>query len=204
MANKLSNYLKQAKLKINRYIKSKVPVENYDLLFKSDNPQYLTDIICNNKVISAEEYTIYREYFSRAYFMSFKRVILFSIRKNIIDEFEMFYKNSKEYLFDIYETEKYFHIICISKYSFDNPNKLKNWLYANDADSKYLNLYDIYGSFLVVNKPWYNKCLIKYTLFKRVGKGPVNNDIVNIIKYGIHLINNEFMNFLPNHYLCFP
>jgi hypothetical protein len=199
MVKKLfSGYLKQSTLKINRYIKDKVA---------EDSPN---NIVSNLIVKSEDNYSIIREENSRAYIMSLPNLIIVGMckkKKSCIEDFEMLYGNSKEYLFDVYETERYYHIICLSKYS--QHLTLERWLYANEADPKYMNLFDMYGPFLIMNKSWFvslsqTQYQTKYTFVKTIGSGIKINEISKLVEHAIKLINNQYMKFLPTHYLSYP
>jgi hypothetical protein len=186
-------FLKQSTLKMNRYIK--------DHYVDCDVDRFVSSRLVNRYDV----FSLYRELNSRAYFITLPNIIVISLCKTQIEDFELLYEKSPEYLFDVYETERYYHIICVSKYS---NGDISEWLYSNEANKKYLNLYKIYGSCLVVNKPWYYSIQgtpfqTKYTFLKSIGQGQRLTKLANLIKRVMNLINNEYKH-LPNHYLSFP
>lgn len=194
----LNGYSKQSSLQLNKYIK------NQFISFDKNN------LVSNLVIKTAFDYSITREERSRSYIMTFPNLIIIAISKkktSSIEDFELLYANSTEYIFHVYETQRYYHLICLSRYKSDIT--LEPWLYANDADPKYINLYDIYGPFLIMNKSWFVSVSeypyqTKYTFVKSIGEGSINDKIADLVKQTIGLINNEYMNFLPNHYLCYP
>jgi hypothetical protein len=200
MKNLFNGYLKQVKLKLNKCIKIG---ETNDLEKTVDN-----HLLKRNEFF---DYYIFREQNSRAYIMSFPNLIIIVISKKSktnIEDFELLYNDSSEYLFNVYETERYYHIICVSAYK-KTQEEFDEWLQSNDADLKYTTLTKLYNSFLIMNKIWYiplqpGHYQFKYKFIKTIGKGYINSLIQNTVNHCINLINNYYMNFLPSHYLSFP
>jgi len=160
--------------------------------------------ISNMLINNDPSFLIYRESSSRAYFLTLPNIIVLAVCKKDLEDFELLYGDSFEYLFDVYETERYYHIVCMSKYS---ESDISEWLYANEASVKYINLYKLYGSCFVMNKPWYaplnQPFQTDYKFLKYIGQGKRITEISDLIKHVMHLINHEYK-FLPNHYLSFP
>jgi hypothetical protein len=160
----------------------------------------------NELIISNEDYSIVREISSRAYIITFSKLIIMTISKRfqtLYEDFELLYNKSSDYIFNIYETEKYYHIICISKYK--TPETYLSWLESNDADTKFMAIAELYDSkgFLIINRSW-NVCKFKsiYQFKKTVGQANVDVKIRSLVDYIIKLINFQ-MTFLPIHYLSF-
>ena len=198
--NLFNGYLKQVKVKLNKYIKT--------------NETNKIEKIVDNHIVKHNEflnYYIFREQKSRAYIMSLPNLIIIVIskkNKTNIEDFELLYNDSSEYLFNVYETERYYHIICISSYK-STEKEFDEWLLSNDADLKYITLTKLYNSFLIMNKLWYiplnqGHYQFKYKFIKIIGKGSINSLIQNNVNHCINLINNHYINFLPSHYLSFP
>jgi hypothetical protein len=188
----------QSKIKLNKYINRYIQEEN--LVIKGKTTLKQTIILTN------EDYSIIRELSSRAYFITFTKLLVMSISKRhrtFYEDFEMLYSNSDDYLFYIYENEKYYHIICVSKYK--TPETYLSWLNSNDADTRYIALAELfdYKSLLIINRPWnlskYDSSLVFKT---QIGKAKIDFQIISLVNYIIKLIN-QYMSFLPIHYLAF-
>ena len=197
----LKSYTKQSKLKINKYIFRFDPKEQFYI----EGHNKSSDLIANEIISCKPEYTILKEINSRAYIITFNDllIIVFSKLRNDLEDFEILYSESDEYLFNVYETRNNYHVICISKYK--NHINYSSWLTSNDSSTKFqalVNLYDSKG-ILVINRPWYAKYQYLYTFIKRIGRGVVNTKIENLVKNVIRLIN-EYSKFLPIQYLSFP
>lgn len=192
------SYITQSKIKINKYINRYI--QDVNLVVKGRN------MLKNEVIISNEDYSIVREISSRAYIITFSKLIIMTISKRfqtLYEDFELLYNTSSDYLFNIYETDKYYHIVCISKYK--TPETYLSWLDSNDADNKFIAIAELYDSkgFLVVNRSWNTskmKSIYKYK--KTVGKATVDLKIKCLVDYIIKLIN-FYMSFLPIHYLTF-
>lgn len=192
------SYITQSNIKINKYINRYI--QDVNLVVKGRN------MLKNELIISNEDYSIIREQTSRAYIITFSKLIIMTISKRfhtLYEDFELLYNRSSEYLFNIYENEKYYHIICISKYK--TPESYLSWLDSNDADNKYIAISELYDSkgFFVINRCW-NSSKFKniYKFKKTVGQATVDLKIKTLVDYIIKLIN-LYMNFLPIHYLSF-
>ena len=146
--------------------------------------------------------------------MSFKDLIVIHLQEEFIKDFEFLYKNSTEYLFDIYKTEEphltkdenvnVYHIFCISKKLVDKPNYM-SFLHANDSDIKYTCLTTFYGSCLLLNRRFditseYDKFNAKYRFVKTIGKGVIDNKLKSLVKTIVSLVN-IYHDILPPHYL---
>jgi hypothetical protein len=192
------SYITQSKIKINKYINRYI--QDVNLVVKGRN------MLKNELIISNEDYSIVREISSRAYIITFSKLIIMTISKRfqtLYEDFELLYNKSSDYIFNIYETEKYYHIICISKYK--TPETYLSWLESNDADTKFMAIAELYDSkgFLIINRSW-NVCKFKsiYQFKKTVGQANVDVKIRSLVDYIIKLINFQ-MTFLPIHYLSF-
>lgn len=192
------SYITQSNIKINKYINKYI--QDVNLVVKGRN------MLKNELIISNEDYSIIREQTSRAYIITFSKLIILTISKRfhtLYEDFELLYNRSSEYLFNIYENEKYYHIVCISKYK--TPESYLSWLDSNDADNKFIAISELYDSkgFFVINRCWNSsKFKNNYKFKKTVGQATVDLKIKTLVDYIIKLIN-LYMNFLPIHYLSF-
>lgn len=194
----LKNYRFQSKIKINKYINRYIQEDN--LIVKGRNN-------LKNMILSAnEDYSIIRELSSRAYFITFTKLLVMTFSKRhrtFYEDFEMLYRNSDDYLFNIYETEKYYHIVCISKYK--TPETFLSWLNSNDADTRYIALCELFDSkgFLIMNRSWNSINHDAPLIFKKqIGNAQVDSEIESLTKRIIKLINASIV-FLPIHFLAF-
>jgi hypothetical protein len=194
----IKNYKYQSKIKINKYINRYIREESLIIKGKTN--------LKNTIISSNEDYSIIRELSSRAYFITFTQLLVMTISKNhrtFYEDFEILYNNSDDYLFYVYETEKYYHMICVSKYK--TPESFISWLNSNDADTRYIALAELFDSkgFLIMNRSWnvskYDNLLI---FTKRIGKATVDSKIETLVKHIIKLINH-YAHFLPIHFLAF-
>jgi len=133
--------------------------------------------------------------------MSFNHISIIHLNKYILNDFIFLYKNSDKYLFDIYESnnfddDKIYHIICISNNIID----LYTFMNVNECDYKYIHLYKLYGSLLIINKSFKQKYQ-KYNYVCSVGKCKQNDDIKNSSKTILNMINKYYLQYLPVHYL---
>jgi hypothetical protein len=193
----LKNYKNQCKIKINKYINRYIQEDS--LVIKGRN-NLKKMIISTN-----EDYSIVRELSSRAYFITFTQLLLITISKRhrtFYEDFEILYSNSEDYLFYVYETEKYYHIICVSKYK--TPETFLSWLNSNDADTRYIALCELFDSkgFLIINRSWNVSRHENLLIFKKhIGKAAIDYKIETLVNYVIKLIN-QYATFLPIHYLA--
>ena len=163
-----------------------------------------------------DDTNLIKENILNLYVLTLNDIFVINIREDMIDDFEFLYKNSTNYVFDVYETleiyiksdknnirMKLYHIFCVS-------NKIKKWddylsfLKMNDVDKRYYCLTLIYGPCMIVNRRCdiYNDCdkwYDKYKFVKTVGKGVINNDIRSKIKVIIDM-SNKYKEILPPHY----
>ena len=164
----------------------------------------------NNRIIKESvNFNIIKEELLKTYIMVFKDIIIIHLDQNEYNDFVYLYKNSDEYLFDIYTTINYkntiiYHIFCINKYL--NDINYSAFIEGNECSYKYECLTKLYGPNLVINKRFnltesIDKANIKYTFFKSIGKGIVNYKIKNLIKALIQLINTYYLEYLPINYL---
>ena len=194
----VKNYKFQSGIKINKYINRYIQED--DLIVKGKTHLKNTIISTN------DQYSIIRERSSRAYFLTFTKLLVMSISKRhrtFYEDFEMLYNNSEEYLFYIYENEKYYHIICVSKYK--TPETMMSWLNANDADTRYVALVELFDSkgFLIINRSWnVQRCEAPLIFKKQIGKAILDYEIESLVKRIIKLIN-VYIFFLPIHFLAF-
>lgn len=194
----VKNYKIQSNIKINKYINRYIQEDNLIVKGRSN---------LKNTILSTNEnYSIIREISSRAYFMTFTKLLVMTISKRhrtFYEDFEMLYNDSEEYLFYIYETEKYYHIICVSKYK--TPETMVSWLNANDADTRYIALVELLDSkgFLIMNRSWNVSKHESPLIFKKqIGKAISDCEIEALVKRSIRLIN-QYSLFLPIHFLAF-
>lgn len=169
---------KESKLELNKSLK-------YDKTLKF-----------NNVIIKkSDSFTVYKELCTGVYILSLSNLIIISYKKKNLEDFEYLYSNNLEYSFNVYINNNNYYIICVSKYKSDTFN-YNEWLESNECNKKYNYLSKVYNSFLIMNRHWYYKNDYKFE--KTIGKGKINLEINNLVKYYINMINT---NNLPPHYL---
>lgn len=155
------------------------------------------------------DFSIIKDELLGTYIMAFKNIIIIHLDENEYNDFVYLYKNSNEYLFDIYCTINYknetiYHIFCINKY-LDQIN-YNSFIEGNECSYKYDCLTKLYGPNLIINKRFnltetIDKIKSKYIFVKTIGKGIVNYNIKSLIKSVIHLTNTHYLEYLPVNYL---
>jgi hypothetical protein len=173
-------------------------------LNKKLRSQSLENFEIDNLIIKkGSNFTIYKEISTEVYILSIPTllVIQYKYTKNL-EDFLLLYAESDLH-FDIYKNCNHYYAICVSKYKEDTPFDYKLWLTANESYYKYVLLTHFYDSFFVINKPWYNKKdkSDKFTFYKSVGNGLINDNIRNQLKMFIKMMNE--MVYLPKHFLNF-
>ena len=164
----------------------------------------------NNVIIKENiNFNIIKEELLGTYILAFKNIIILHLDELEYNDFVYLYKNSNEYLFDVYTTINYkdniiYHIFCINK----NVDKInyKSFIEGNECSYKYDCLIKLYGPHLVINKRFNiiessDKINLKYIFVKTIGKGTIDINIKNLIKSIINLINTYYLEYLPIHYL---
>lgn len=163
----------------------------------------------NNTIIKENvNFNIIKEELLETYIMTFKNIIIIHLEEKTYKDFFYLYKNSEEYLFDIYTSLNYkgtiiYHIFCINKH-LDQINDFRSFIEGNECLYKYKCLIKLYGPHLVINKRYNfieSSDKIKYTFLKSIGKGTVDINIKNLIKSIIYLINIYYLEYLPINYL---
>lgn len=202
MYSAMYRFIKYSKIKFNEILVDK---DLLDTCIKKSKDSYLSNMIIKNTT----NYTLYKENYTKAYIMTFKNILIIHLKKsdNTFKDFEYLY-NDSFYLFKVYETKTHYHIFCISKYSHNFSSLFTiNFLTANDCDYKYSILYNIYNSFLVVNTGVNTFTNIhettsdKYIFCKYLGKGSPVQSIEFSLNEIIKLINQNYMTYLPPHYM---
>jgi hypothetical protein len=176
-----------------------------------------TKLVNNFLIKQGMHWKILKDSYTSAYILSFDNLLILHIDKNksSLNDFEYLYNNSIEYTFKVYETNNYYHLVCISKYldyvDF-NPHSYWTFLIANDSNLKYFMLSSIYKSFLIINKGiidyiedkntiLHNLPPIKYKFVKYIGQANIETSIENTIDSLINIVNNNYLKYAPIHFL---
>jgi hypothetical protein len=147
----------------------------------------------------SQNYIITKETILGFYIMHFKNIIIIHLNQELLNEFVYLYKNSN-YVFDIYKSSyNLYHIFCISRI-IDEKFNYNDFLYTNDCDLKWKTLTNLYGPCIIINKYFTNTEILAYIYIKTIGKGIINSKLKSNITTLINIANN-YMRFLPNHYL---
>lgn len=180
---------------------------NIDNNFYIEKENYIKDKI----IKSNEHFELIKEEFLETYYMSFTDIIVIHLKERFLNDFIFLYKNSNQYLFDIYttsspdlkteKTHKIFHIFCTSK-NLSQMTNYMSFLIANDSYYKYTCLHLFYGSCIIINKRFDNiyKEDARYKYVKTIGKADVNIELKQSLELYINLVNN-LQDTLPPHYL---
>jgi hypothetical protein len=180
---------------MNKYLKLKV------------SPIYFNNIIFDYILIKEHAvYNIIKDVALGIYVCCFNNIIIIHLDEKYFKDFKYLYNNSKKYTFDIYTNiyngNKMYHIFCTSNNLKDLYNQTYfSFLNTNDSNYKYNCLTILYGSCLIINKRFSDKNTdSKYEFIKSIGSGCVNVIIKTQIATIIKIINN-YIDFLPCHYL---
>jgi len=178
------------------------------LNFRSSD--FMKDII----IQSNENYKLIKEDFLDTYILSFNNMIVIHLKEEFIKDFEFLYKNSDEYLFEVYcsvlpdlKSDKFiktYHIFCVSK-KLEDLSNYQSFINNNDIDYKYKCLSLFYSSCIIVNKRFdilssIAKSNAKYKFIRNLGNGNTNKILKDLVVLYINMINS-YQEFLPPHYL---
>ena len=206
-------------LRVKKYNKLKNSGLNY-ISKICDNDLYINEISNSYKRDNyirkfKDEYNLIKEEILDLYILTLNDIFVINIREDIVKDFYFLYKNSTEYVFDVYETSetplrnnediriKIYHIFCISE-KIKKLDDYISFLRVNDIDNRYYCLTLLYGPCIIVNRRCdvYNegdRLCDRYKYVKTIGKGNINNDIRNKIKFIINT-SNDYKGILPPHY----
>jgi len=185
---------------------------NLDDLYPDDCKEYISTTFIKN----ISNFSIEKEMLLDTYLLKLDNIIVIHLDSKFINDFEFLYKNSDEYVFDIYQSKipslinddynTIYHIFCISKkisHDFDFILFLK----MNDCIKQYTYLSYLLGPFVILNRRFdilsnYNKYNARYTYIKRIGKGSVDTELEKDVNKIIKLVN-IYQDILPPHYIKF-
>ena len=183
---------------------------NIDFTFINKKEVYINNLYIKRH----EDYDIIKEQILECYIMNLKDIIIIHLTQEFIKDFEFLYKNSKEYTFDMYQTQEpdfatddiivSYHIFCTSKKLSDKLDYI-SFLNTNDSHTQYTCLTFFYGPCIVLNRRFnvllpHEKFNAKYKYIKSIGKGDINKDVKSIVNRAIEIANN-YQQILPPHYL---
>jgi hypothetical protein len=161
-------------------------------------------------------FSIEKELLLDTYILNLKDIIVIHLNDNFINDFEFLYKNSDEYIFDIYQSKMpcllgngyntTYHIFCISKKISPNFDFIL-FLKMNDCIQQYTCISYLLGPCVILNRRFdilsnYNKYNAKYTYVKRIGKGIIDTEIENNVNIIVKIVN-KYQDILPPHYTKF-
>jgi len=191
--------------------------ENYNIIYKNyfdDSDDIYDNYISIIHIKDLAEFTIEKDILLNTYLLRLHDIIVIHLDSIFIKDFEFLYKDSEEYVFDIYESTSpnlvndtyntIYHIFCVSKKISINFDFIL-FLKMNDSIKQYTYLSQLLGPVVILNRRFdiieqYNKYNGKYKFVKRIGKGVVNNDICILINKIIKLIH-IYQDMLPPHYI---
>lgn len=202
----LEKHKKQARTPLNKYLKIivKCKLDNTVLSSWVKREYSLSNIVDNFVIKSNDHYSIIKEENTRTYILSFHNIYMTTISKTESDKFKQFkylYENSSQYCFDIYESDRYYHIFCVNMHinNKQDYNHL-HWISSHDANISYKYLSSIYKSFIVMNRHWLRGSFnYKYT--GTLGLGIIKDNTRSIIKCCLRMVNEQYIEQLPFHYL---
>jgi hypothetical protein len=141
-------------------------------------------------------FDIIKDVYTSVYMIILKNIFVIHLDKLLLNDFEELYRGT-DYKFKVFSCEKMFHVFCISKKSSEIS---ENFLNGNESNEKYMNLYNLLKAHIIICNRKYNIVDSRYCFIKEIGDGEKNKVLNNELE-GIILMVNNYMNFLPIHYL---
>lgn len=173
-----------------------------------------SNFMIDTVIQSNQNYQLIKEELLDTYILSFNNIIVIHLKEEFISDFEYLYRNSDEYLFEVYYSIlpdlksdmfiKTFHVFCVSKKLGDLPN-YQSFIGNNDTDYKYKCLSLFYNSCVIVNNRFdilssIDKHNAKYKFSRNIGSGNTDKILKDLVVLYINMINS-YQEFLPPHYL---
>lgn len=116
---------------------------NFYLYYVNENYKNTFDLLqIKKKTCNNIQYSIVKDFFTDTWFFICKQLVVFYIHPRDFEDFYLTFLFSSEYKMEIYKTETYYIVFCISHTS-DDIADINRFLLYNNSDIRYIILSNI-------------------------------------------------------------